>query len=133
MRPQWAEFGTTRLRHVLYHSGWPVYVIENPLHSHLAGKMVVAAAAVASSSSSSSSAAKQDEQNEIVPLPHVDSVAFLCGLISGVTQAGLLNPYDRALYLSIKTKTPFLSKSNFQSPYQGFLQSVGGRALSSGL
>jgi hypothetical protein len=60
-------------------------------------------------------------------------VSFFCGLIAGVAQAGLFNPYDRALYLSVKHKRPFLSSLNFQSPYQGFLQSVGGRALSGGL
>ena len=63
----------------------------------------------------------------------IDPVAFLCGLAAGVTQAGALNPYDRALYLSVKNKVPFLSPENFRSPYQGFLQSIGGRALSSGL
>lgn len=61
------------------------------------------------------------------------TVSFACGIVAGIAQAGLFNPYDRALYLSVKHKRPFLSSVNFQSPYQGFLQSVGGRALSGGL
>jgi len=61
------------------------------------------------------------------------STALACGLGAGVIQAGLLNPFDRALYLSVKEKRPFLHRGNFTRPYQGFLQSVGGRALSGGL
>lgn len=60
-------------------------------------------------------------------------VSLLCGLVAGVAQAGLFNPYDRALYLSVKHHRPFLDKRNFQNSFQGFLQSVGGRALASGL
>ena len=37
-------------------------------------------------------------------------------------QAGLFNPWDRALYLSVKHSRPFLSGENFQRPYQGFWQ-----------
>ena len=59
--------------------------------------------------------------------------AFACGLGAGIIQAGLLNPYDRALYLSVKERRPFLHADNFQKPYQGFIQSVGGRAVSGGL
>ena len=61
------------------------------------------------------------------------STALACGLGAGVVQAGLLNPFDRALYLSVKEKRPFLHRENFTRPYQGFLQSVGGRAVSGGL
>lgn len=61
------------------------------------------------------------------------STALACGLGAGVVQAGLLNPFDRALYLSVKEKRPFLHRQNFTRPYQGFLQSVGGRAVSGGL
>ena len=59
--------------------------------------------------------------------------AFACGLGAGIAQAGLLNPYDRALYLSVKEKRPFLHPDNFQKPYQGFIQPVAGRAVSGGL
>lgn len=50
-----------------------------------------------------------------------------------VTQAALFNPYDRALYLSVKNKRRFLCSKNFQSPYQGFFQSIAARAFSGGL
>jgi hypothetical protein len=57
----------------------------------------------------------------------------MCGLVAGVAQAGVFNPFDRALYLSVKNHRPFLCYENFAQPYSGFLQSVGGRALSGGL
>jgi hypothetical protein len=60
-------------------------------------------------------------------------VSFLCGIASGVIQAGLFNPWDRALYLSMSNQMPFWSKENFRNPYLGFFQSVGHRALSGGL
>lgn len=60
------------------------------------------------------------------------SLSILCGLISGICQAGLFNPYDRALYLSVKHNRPFLSRINFQNGYSGFGQSVFGRAMASG-
>ena len=56
-----------------------------------------------------------------------------CGLVSGLGQAGLFNPWDRALYLSIKHNRPFLSYSNFQHPFQGLMQTITQRAISSGL
>jgi len=63
----------------------------------------------------------------------VDYTALVCGLLAGIAQAGIFNPYDRALYLSVKENRPFLSKANWASPYTGFFQSLGGRALSGGL
>jgi hypothetical protein len=66
-------------------------------------------------------------------LPRVNYVSFVCGLTVGVTQAGVFNPMDRALYLSIKNDVPFLTWANFKNPYQGFLQSVGHRAISGGM
>jgi hypothetical protein len=67
------------------------------------------------------------------PAPQVNYITFFCGLAAGVAQAGLFNPFDRALYLSVKNEIPFLRWENFQQPYQGFFQSVGHRALSGGL
>lgn len=49
---------------------------------------------------------------------------FNCGLIGGITQAGLFNPWDRALYLSVKESRPFLAWDNFSRPYQGFGQAI---------
>jgi hypothetical protein len=69
----------------------------------------------------------------VTTAPKVNSVSFFCGLAAGVAQAGLFNPFDRALYLSVKNEVPFLRWQNFESPYQGFIQSVGHRALSGGL
>ena len=63
----------------------------------------------------------------------VSSMSFFCGITAGVFQAGIFNPFDRALYLSITNEVPFLRHENFRNPYTGFLQSVGHRALSSGL
>lgn len=70
---------------------------------------------------------------DLVEAPTVTFVSFLSGLCAGVTSAGLFNPIDRALYLSVKNSIPFLSKDNFISPYSGFFQSVGHRAVSGGL
>lgn len=56
-----------------------------------------------------------------------------CGLVSGFLQAGLFNPWDRALYLSIKENRPFLSMDNFRHPWSGVLQTIVQRALSAGL
>ena len=58
-----------------------------------------------------------------------------CGLVAGVMTAGVFNPFDRALYLSVisRPRRPFLSADNFRNPYNGFMQSVGGRAVSGGL
>lgn len=63
----------------------------------------------------------------------VQYLSFACGILAGVAQAGVFNPYDRALYLSIKDDVHFLSPQNWKNPYGGFFQSVGGRALSGGL
>eukprot|EP00934_Nitzschia_sp_Nitz4_P002360 Nitzschia sp. Nitz4//scaffold134_size62860//53454//54416//NITZ4_006337-RA/size62860-processed-gene-0.40-mRNA-1//1//CDS//3329535523//2360//frame0 len=65
--------------------------------------------------------------------PQDQLVSFSCGLVAGVVQAGLFNPVDRALYLSVKNQKPFLSWEHFRRPYLGFYQSVGHRALSGGL
>ncbi|CAJ1931275.1 unnamed protein product [Cylindrotheca closterium] len=65
--------------------------------------------------------------------PRVSYVSVASGLLAGITSAGLFNPIDRALYLSVKNEIPFLSKENFASPYTGFFQSVGHRAISGGL
>jgi len=62
------------------------------------------------------------------------SVGMLsCGLTSGLLQAGLFNPWDRALYLSIKDRRPFLHVDNFRNPFSGVTQTIFQRALSSGL
>jgi hypothetical protein len=69
-------------------------------------------------------------------VPHLASShahMILAGLASGVSVAGLFNPWDRALYLSVLHSRPFLHRANFHRPYQGFLQVVLHRTLSGGL
>jgi hypothetical protein len=63
----------------------------------------------------------------------VDYSSFICGIAAGVIQAGIFNPYDRALYLSVKDHRQFLHVENWKSPYSGFFQSIGSRALSGGI
>jgi len=56
-----------------------------------------------------------------------------CGLTSGLLQAGIFNPWDRALYLSIKDGRAFLHVDNWRSPFSGLMQTIVQRALSAGL
>lgn len=58
---------------------------------------------------------------------------LLCGFTSGLLQAGLFNPWDRALYLSVKHERAFLHIENFRNPMAGVLQTLFQRAISSGL
>lgn len=57
------------------------------------------------------------------------NVDVLSGLFTGVFCSGIFNPWDRALYLSVKHQRPFLSRDNFHSPYHGFYQAVVQRAF----
>ena len=56
-----------------------------------------------------------------------------CGVLSGLLQAAVFNPWDRALYLSVKHDRNFLHSKNFSSPFAGVFQTIGQRALSAGL
>ena len=56
-----------------------------------------------------------------------------CGLISGLLQAGVFNPWDRALNLSVKHERPFLRMENFKNPMAGVFQTIFQRAVSTGL
>jgi hypothetical protein len=72
------------------------------------------------------------------PLERLREVArrhsvVLAGTFSGVVQAGLFNPYDRALYLSVRDHLPFLHRSNFMDPFRGFAQAVVQRTIAGGL
>lgn len=58
---------------------------------------------------------------------------FSCGLISGLIQAIVFNPWDRALYLSVKESRSFININNFKQPFTGLLQSIFQRAISAGL
>ena len=61
------------------------------------------------------------------------SPKLLCGLCSGIVQTVIFNPFDRALFLAVRDHTPFLSKRNFLTPFQGLSQAILVRALSAGL
>lgn len=56
-----------------------------------------------------------------------------CGIISGLIQAAVFNPWDRALYLSVMNHRPFLRAENFVNPMAGVMQTITQRAISSGL
>lgn len=56
-----------------------------------------------------------------------------CGFLAGCTVTAVLNPWDRALYLSIVNRTPFFAWSNWSSPYSGLFQTLVGRSVSTGL
>lgn len=56
-----------------------------------------------------------------------------CGFLSGGIVTGVLNPYDRALFLSLMHKRPFIHKQNFKNPYHGISQTLIQRSLSTGL
>jgi hypothetical protein len=58
---------------------------------------------------------------------------FNCGLASGLIQAFVFNPWDRALYLSTIMERPFLHRENFREPMNGVTQTVVQRAISAGL
>ena len=65
------------------------------------------------------------------PALHVSGVS--CGFVAGLVTAGLLNPWDRALYLSVKESRGFFHRQNWTSPYQGFTQALFQRAATSGM
>jgi hypothetical protein len=58
---------------------------------------------------------------------------FSCGLVSGLIQAIVFNPWDRALYLSVKESRIFCTMENFRHPFSGLLQTIFQRAISAGL
>ena len=57
-------------------------------------------------------------------------VNFFAGLVTGTFSAGAFNPWDRALYLSVKHRTPFLKELFSGNPYHGFSQAVVQRIFS---
>ncbi len=61
------------------------------------------------------------------------TILLNCGMASGLVQAFIFNPWDRALYLSVKMERPFLHRENFHEPMNGVAQTVVQRALSAGL
>jgi hypothetical protein len=73
---------------------------------------------------------KRKTSNEVSDNPALNLIA---GMVSGLFIAGVFNPWDRALYLSVKEQRPFLDRRNFKRPFQGFFQSMFHRTLSGGI
>lgn len=59
-------------------------------------------------------------------------INLVAGLFSGTCAAGLFNPWDRALYLHIKSQRRLFDKTNWKHPYRGFCQALLGRIISGG-
>jgi len=55
------------------------------------------------------------------------------GFVSGMVVTAVLNPYDRALFLSVRAKRPFLARANWTTPFHGVWQTLVSRSLSTGL
>lgn len=64
---------------------------------------------------------------------HAFGGTVACGCMSGVLITTALNPWDRALFLSIVHQRPFLDRQNFRHPYQGVFQTMAHRSVSYGL
>jgi hypothetical protein len=65
--------------------------------------------------------AKVDETLQDSKMKKKESTALsnvVAGTVVGSLQSVLFNPWDRALYLSVKEKRAFLLKENFRNPYQ---------------
>ena len=58
---------------------------------------------------------------------------LVAGTAVGAVQSVLFNPWDRALFLSVKEKRSFLVRENFSNPWQGWGQSAVQRTVSGGL
>lgn len=49
---------------------------------------------------------------------------LISGMVSGAIYSLVFNPWDRAVYLSMKHKRSFLKKDNFVKPYHGAIQAM---------
>ncbi|KTD71230.1 hypothetical protein [Legionella tucsonensis] len=79
--------------------------------------------------SASCTKVQSNEQDPKLNYKQKFNIDVASGLIAGVSNSGFFNPWDRALYLSVKYNRPFLSVQNFKSPYQGFSQAIVQRAF----
>lgn len=61
-----------------------------------------------------------------------DIKKFTCGTLGGIINTVLFNPYDKALYISVRNKVPFFTKENWKNPYQGVSQAIFHRIISYG-
>ncbi|VEB32654.1 hypothetical protein [Legionella cherrii] len=74
-----------------------------------------------------------DERDPKLNYKQKFNIDVASGLIVGVSTSGVFNPWDRALYLSVKHNRPFLSVEHFKSPYQGFSQALVQRTFLGGI
>jgi hypothetical protein len=58
---------------------------------------------------------------------------FSAGVLAGLVNTALFNPYDKALYRMCHDHTSFFTASNWRSPYSGVSQAVWHRIVSYGL
>mmetsp|Transcript_17766 Transcript_17766/g.23161 ORF Transcript_17766/g.23161 Transcript_17766/m.23161 type:complete len:269 (+) Transcript_17766:67-873(+) len=58
---------------------------------------------------------------------------FSAGFVSGLLVTILFHPYDRALFLSVRLRRPFLTRSHWRQPFDGLLATLASRSLSAGL
>lgn len=58
---------------------------------------------------------------------------LLAGTVNGAVIAGLFNPWDRALYLSVTARRPFFHVLNWKHPYQAFGSAMMQRTIAQGL
>ena len=66
-------------------------------------------------------------------IPKNEATNFVAGIVAGSVIAGFFSPWDRALYISVRDRIPFFDKTCWRNPYQGFLNGMLQRTLSSGL
>ncbi len=66
-------------------------------------------------------------------IPKNEVTNFVAGIVAGSVIAGFFSPWDRALYISVRDRIPFFDKTCWRNPYQGFLNGMLQRTLSSGL
>ena len=69
----------------------------------------------------------------VIDQPRRRWVPVLSGTLSGIATAGLFNPVDRALYLSVINLKPFLHRDNWSRPFQGASNALLHRTVSGGL
>eukprot|EP00930_Biecheleria_cincta_P010996 TRINITY_DN113459_c0_g1_i1.p1 TRINITY_DN113459_c0_g1~~TRINITY_DN113459_c0_g1_i1.p1 ORF type:complete len:339 (-),score=46.83 TRINITY_DN113459_c0_g1_i1:58-1014(-) len=67
------------------------------------------------------------------PAAPSSGASFECGIAAGFVTTALLNPWDRALYLSVVNERPFFARANWKEPYRGLTQTVAQRSISSGI
>lgn len=75
---------------------------------------------------------KRRTGKKVAPALHILWLEIATALIEPL-QAILWNPFDRALYLSVTTRRPFLNIENFRQPFQGFGQVAVFRIFAQGL